>query len=399
MSDCQIPDLGNKTPMQSANLPVMDRLASEGLLGLADPIEPGTTATTVAGSLAILGYDPFVYSIGRGVIEALGSGTKMDKGDVAMRGNWATIDADGRIIDRRAGRIREGTKELAASLSNMNLGDNTFVDVGASTEHRLAVIIKGTNLKACIAGSDPGDTSPVGSKPKKAISLNLADPDCQKTADYINQFEERARLILQNHPVNLDRISKGLQPANAVLTRESGEVYKFPKITDPAKKPLAGICIAGEDTIVGISRIVGIETCQTPAMTSNLDTNLREKFRLTAEHLRSKDFVFLHIKGCDIASHNKDPHAKRNFLEKIDLELGEFLEAWQGKLRLVITADHSTSSINGAHFDDPVPVLLHGHEVERDSVQGFDEILTKEGDLGRFRMCELWDLFFKNELS
>ena len=134
MGDRPIKELGGKTPLQAANLPVLDRLALEGQCGIANPVKPGIAATTVLGTLAILGYDPLKYSIARGVIEAYGCGFKIRPGDVAFRGNWATLDDQGKIVDRRAGRIREGTKELASCLSGLKIEDVT-VDVGLSLIH------------------------------------------------------------------------------------------------------------------------------------------------------------------------------------------------------------------------------------------------------------------------
>ena len=142
MGDRLIDELGDKTPLQAANIPVLDRLAEEGQCGVADPVKRGIVATTVLGTLAILGYDPLKHSIARGVIEAYGCEMEIMPGDVAFRGNWATLDNHGKIIDRRAGRIREGTKELASSLNAIKIED-VSVEVGVGTEHRIAVVLRG----------------------------------------------------------------------------------------------------------------------------------------------------------------------------------------------------------------------------------------------------------------
>ena len=149
-------ELNDKTPLQAANLPVMDQLALEGQCGIADPVRSGTVATTVMGTLAILGYDPLKFSIARGVIEAIGCGVQMLPGDVAFRGNWATLDDDGMIVDRRAGRIRKGTKELSSSLSGLKI-DDVSLFVSSGTEHRLALVLRGPGLGDRLSGSDPGD--------------------------------------------------------------------------------------------------------------------------------------------------------------------------------------------------------------------------------------------------
>mgnify|MGYP000010802499 FL=1 len=373
MGDRPIIELVDKTPLQAANLPVLDRLAQEGQCGIADPVKRGIVATTVLGTLAILGYDPLKFSIARGVIEAHGSGLKIMPGDVAFRGNWATLDGQGKIVDRRAGRIREGTKELSSSLCGIKVED-VSVDVGAGTEHRVAVVISGTGLGDCLSGSDPGDHFHSGIKPLKPAALGEKDEKSIRTAKLLNLFELEAKKYLALHPVNLERKSKNLLPANAILTREPGQVHTFPKLKRPSGLGLSGICVTGDDTICGIARVTGMNVCKTPEMTANLDTDLNKKFELAAKLLTEHGVVVLHVKGCDIAAHNREAVKKRDFLERIDAELGRFLDKWHGKLRLCITADHMTWSKEGVHTDDPVPVLLHGRGIRPDSVRGFDEI-------------------------
>ena len=145
MGDRPVFELDHKTPLQAANLPVINQLAKEGQCGAADPVKPGIVASTVSGTLAILGYDPLEKNVARGVVEALGCGMKIEIGDVAFRGNWATLDEKGSIVDRRAGRIREGINELALSITGKKI-DNVSIDVSAGTEHRIAVVMRGSGL-------------------------------------------------------------------------------------------------------------------------------------------------------------------------------------------------------------------------------------------------------------
>ncbi|MDP7606484.1 MAG: phosphoglycerate mutase, partial [SAR324 cluster bacterium] len=269
MGDRPIVELGDKTPLQAANLPVMDQLALEGQCGVADPVRSGTVATTVMGTLAILGYDPLRFSIARGLIEAIGCGMKIMPGDVAFRGNWATLDDEGMIVDRRAGRIREGTKELSSSLCGLKI-DDVSLYVGSGTEHRVALVIRGSGLGDCLSGSDPGDNFLSGKKPRHPEVLKKNDKKSLRTAKYLHLFEVEARKILALHPVNLERKSKRLSPANAILTREPGQVYAFPKLKRPSGLGLSGICVTGDDTILGIAKVTGMDACKTPEMTANL---------------------------------------------------------------------------------------------------------------------------------
>ena len=394
MGDRPIIELDHKTPLQTAKLPMINQLAKEGQCGSADPVRPGVVASTVSGTLATLGYDPLEQSVARGVVEALGCGLKINIGDVALRANWATLDEKCLIVDRRAGRIREGTNELASSITGQII-DNVRIDVAAGTEHRIAVVMRGSDLQDCVSGSDPGDKFHSGINTKLIKPLNKNNPKCLRTAELLNRFEFKAREILAKHPINLKRVSENLLPANAILTREPGQSYYFPKLKRPSGMGLLGICITGDDTISGIARLIGLKVFKTKGMTANLDTNLTEKFKVAENMLDKYGFVLLHIKGCDIAAHNREPVRKKNFLQKIDSELGKFLKKRTDKLRIAITADHSTCSKEGAHIDDPVPVLLCGHGIKSDSVNQFDEHEVLKGELGRFHMYQLWDRFFE----
>ena len=394
MGDRPIFELGEKTPLESANLKVFDKLAQEGKCGVAHPVKPGVVASTVSGTLAILGYDPLKYSIARGVVEAYGTGIKIIPGDVAFRGNWATIDEKGEINDRRAGRIRKGTKELSSSLSGINIEDISVL-VAAGTEHRLAIVLRGNDLGDRLNGSDPGDYFQTGIRPIVPHAFEKNDKKSSRTAKLLNLFELKAKKILANHPVNLDRNSKNLFLANSILTREPGKVNFFPKIKRPSGLGISGICISGDDTISGIARLVGFDVCKTPSFTANLDTDLKKKFELAKYNLEKYGIVVLHIKGCDIAAHNREPKKKKKFLEKIDFEMGRFLNSWNKKLRIAITADHATCSKKGVHIDDPVPVLLHGWGITPDSVNGFDEKQAQLGKLKFLRLHRMWKYFFE----
>ena len=389
LSDRPHPALKDRTPLQAAKLPVLDKLAREGLCGVADPLPNGEIATTVQGSLAVLGYKPEDLRISRGVIEALGCDAKLNGEDVALRGNWACLDANGFLKDRRAGRIRKNREELVGVLENIREWNDNIVDVYLGTEHRTAIVLRGPGLSNRISGSDPGDHHPEHIPPRVPQPLDQKDPRSRKTAILLQRFEQSARTLLADHPVNLERAKNGLFPANALISREAGKLPdRLPDIKSPH---LAGTIISGEKTLNGIARMIGMDFHTLPSMTGSLDTDLAGKFQQTGEMLEKKDLVLLHIKGTDIASHNCDPEAKKNFLMRIDTELGRFLEARDSQLRFAVTSDHCTSSITGTHLNDPVPVVLWGTGIEKDGVEGFDEKQLKQGGLGRFSLSDVWE--------
>ncbi len=394
LPDRPVRELGNRTPLQAAQTPTLDRLAAEGQCGLADPVAPGVVPDTAAGSLALFGQSPLALK--RGPVEALGAGLMLSPSDVALRGNFATIDGNGQVIDRRAGRIRDEAAELAAALDRLplpkDIASDVDVRVKVGTEHRLAVALRGEGLSAEIQGSDPGE----GTMPSAALTPSPNDPHNERavyTARALALFEKAARDALTKHPINALRQAQGLPPANAILTRGAGRIHRLIPLEE-AGLPMRLVCIGGDRTILGLASWLGAQTISSPEMTANLDTDLRAKFDAAAEALTQNDLVTLHVKGADIAAHDRRPELKAEFLHKVDRELGRLIDAYPGELRVAVASDHATLSESGQHGADPLPVLIWGPGIESDSVQHFDEQSTAGGALGRFPLQLLLSRMF-----
>ncbi len=393
VGDRPLARLQNRTPLQAANLPALDSLARLGCSGLADPVRPGITASTIQGTLGVLGYDPLEYPIGRGVVEAVGCSLAMSEGDVAVRGNWAWMDEAGYVRDRRAGRIRD-TSQLVRALEKIHLPSPYRFRIGTGTEHRLALVLSGPDLSERFTCSDPTDHDPNGYR-KTPTALNRNNQAAVLTARLLDDFELQAREILLAHPLNNQRVALGLAPANAILTRGPGQYITLPPFSLNGQEA-RGLCIAADKTIIGLASMVRMRTLTTGKMTANLDTDLREKFSHALENLTGYDLVLLHIKGCDIASHNRDYARKRDFLEAIDRELSRFLQTWNREIRIGVTGDHSTSSEMGYHCEDPVPTLLYDPNLKPDTVEAFDEVQARSGSLNRFPLYRFLDYLQKN---
>ncbi len=374
--------LGGRTPLEAATTPALDRLAREGATGLADPVAPGVVPDTAAGSLALFGQPP--RAIKRGAVEALGTGFEPQPGDVALRANFATLDGEGKVIDRRAGRIRQDAPELVATLARLwPAGEEGLeVLVRPSTEHRVALILRGQDLSPAILGSDPGDGAPVG-PPLDPRPSDLHDQRAIRTAQLLGQFEQRVRHALADHPVNRRRMEEGLPPANTMLTRGAGRFHKLRPL-EHAGRPLSHLCIAGDHTIRGLASWLGGDTVTSPEMTANLDTDLDAKFEAVRQGLKSHHLVVLHLKGADIAAHDRRPELKADFLSRVDRRLQRLLDDHHGPLRVAVASDHVTLSEAGHHAADPVPVLIWGSGIEADAVTSFSEAAVAEGSLGRF---------------
>jgi 2,3-bisphosphoglycerate-independent phosphoglycerate mutase len=395
LPDRPVKALGGVTPLQVAHTPTLDRLAREGCCGLADPISPGVVPDTAGGSLAMFGQSPLAMK--RGPVEVLGSGLELRAGDVALRANFATVNERGMVIDRRAGRIREGAEELASALDRLPLPDGSSTDVvvrvRATTEHRLGIVLRGDGLSSAILGSDPGD----GPVPRPALVPRPVDPNDSRashTARLLALFEQEALKVLGAHPLNRQREAESLPVANALLSRGAGHVHRLLPL-ERGGLPLRLTCISADRTVLGVAAWLGGKTIREAGMTANLDTDLEVKFRLAAEGLKESDLVLLHVKGADIAAHDRRPDLKVSYLERVDQALAGLLERHDGPLRIAVASDHATVSESGLHGAEPVPVLIWGEGIEADAVERFDEQAVAAGSLHRFPLQLLLSRLFE----
>ena len=394
LADRPVRALGTRTPLQAARTPTLDRLAREGQVGLADPITPGVVADTAAGTLALFGQSPMALK--RGPVEALGAQMTLSPTDVALRANLATADKSGRVIDRRAGRIRDEAIELVDALNRIrlpkDLAGSLEVKVQAGTEHRLAIVLRGEGLSSAIQGSDPGESAVPG-LPLTPRPDDPHDEAAIQTAAALAIFEHEARQVLKRHPVNKTREKNGLLPANIVLTRGAGKIHRLISLEE-AGLPLRLTCIGGDRTVLGLANWLGGNVVTDKRMTANLDTDLALKFEKAIEALKSSDLVVLHIKGADIAAHDQRPDLKVEFLERIDGELGRALERIEQPFRVAVASDHATLSESGQHAADSLPILIWGEGIEPDEIKVYDEQAVAGGALQRIPLQTLLGRLF-----
>lgn len=383
LGDRPISELGHRTPLEAARTPNMDRLIRRGIAGLVDIVAPGVRVGTDVGHLALFEQDLSDGLYGRGPMEAAGVGILLEPGDVALRFNFATVDENLGIIDRRAGRIREGIEELCQSLSEMPVASDIKVLCVPTTEHRGAVILKGSNLSPEISDSDPNRDGE-GWKILE-VQPRSSRPDAARTAALLNEIIRKAHEILLRHPINFDRQKHGHPPANAIITRGAGGARNYVNLG--RKRGLSIACVSGESTVLGLARLAGVTPLTSPEMTANLDTDLTVKADVALDALERYDMVYLHLKGADIAGHDRQPQLKKEFIEKTDEVLGEILNRyrWTNTLFLAFGADHSTPCELGEHSGDPVPVFLSGPGLRTDSVTSYGERACARGGLGRIR--------------
>ena len=376
---CEV--LGNKTPLEYAETETLNMLAKNGATGIMDLYKAGVPVGTDLGHMILFGYEIEDYP-GRGPIEAFGKGMELIEGDVAFRCNFATVDDDMHIVDRRAGRIREGTKELADTLNGMVI-DGITVLFKEATEHRAVMVLRGENLSSAISDTDP-------KKEGFRIKTSTAKDDSKEaafTANLLNKVIIKAHELLKNHPLNIKRIEEGRFPANCIVTRGAGKMPKIEKITEKLK--FKACCVAAEDTVLGAARLAGFETVTDSSFTGNIDTDIEKKAKSAVEALKNNDLVVLHYKATDLMGHDNNPQGKVEAIEKYDTMLKIVLDLIKEEklddVIIALAADHSTPCERKEHSGDPVPVVINGKSIRKDYVEKYDEISCSQGGLNRIK--------------
>lgn len=365
----------------------MDEIAREGVCGLMDILAPGVRPGSDVAHLALLGYDPFVYYTGRGVFEAAGSGLKVGPNDVAFRCNFATVDENGVVVDRRAGRGTYGLDTLASLLDGLSLRGSPDIEVifRATVGHRAALIFRGRGLSSKISDTDPGK---VGMRSLESIPLD-GSFEARKTASALNEFTKSAHELLKRHEINEERVKRGELPANFILSRGASVLPKLKSVSERYGFE-SSTCIAEVALVKGVAACVGIDIVDVPGSTGGLDTDVMAIGRAAVNSLKEKEFVFVNVKGCDVASHDKNIRGKIEMIEKIDGMVGYIRRQIDLKETIfVLTSDHSTPIEVADHSGDPVPIAIAGSPVRADDVDSFNERSVAKGGLGRIRALDL----------
>jgi len=372
------PSVGGKTPLQAAHIPHLDALSDAGINGLMDVIAPGIVPGSDTAHLALFGYDPYRHYPGRGVFEALGADMELCAGDVAFRANFATVDEQLRVIDRRAGRM--GSKELARALNGLEL-QGVSISLVHTTQHRCAVVMKGEQLSKYVSDMD---THRAGDVLQDCKPLRAGEAE-RRTAAIVNAFVKRSYELLNEHPVNADRKRRGEPPANIILLRGAGSYEPVPSLK--ARFGVTAACVAGASLYKGVAKYLGMKLIHAEGATGRADTNLQSKAEAALRALKEHDFVFVHVKETDNDAHDGDFEGKKRMIERIDQELVARLQ--EADAYLAVTGDHSTPVSLKRHSSDPVPLVIRGEGVRRDRVKNFDEISVASGGLGRIRGVDL----------
>lgn len=384
--------LSGLTPLQAADTPFLEMLAHVGGQGqMMTAPEEGAVAHTDEGIFSLLGTNPPKERLGRGIFEALGQDVPLSPGSVVLRGNLATRRPGGSLVDRRAGRISSGQQDLLAGLRNVPLTGGIVGSVFPGLEHRVVVMLRGPGLSHKVSDTDPGGEAAL-QQVLQARPLDEA-PESARTAAALREFLDKVSKHLTGHPLNADRVAQGLLPANCILTRGAASTQNLPERQHDSKE---AAMVAACPTALGVGRLIGMQTTTSLAMTGSLDTDLDAKFDMAAEMLETHSLVVMHFKGTDVAAHECRPLAKRDYISRMDVALGRFLQTYgqvTPGLRIVVSADHATSSVTGNHMADPVPVLVANWRGPGEQAE-FNEASAEHGALGILGPGELAEMLW-----
>jgi len=393
VGDLPHPNLVGKTPLDAASTPNLDRLAKNGTMGQVITVGKGIAPESDIAVFNMLGYK-FKHDdyAGRGVVEAIGIGIDFKDGDLALRGNFATLNDDGVIIDRRAGRNIEKqdteavSKEIEEKIKFSD--ENATAIITPTIGHRLVIRIRSDcTLSSNISNTDPAYGRVDGMGIARAVTDFLKIEKClpldeeshtKLASKLVNELTEQSLDIMKKSKVNERRKENDKKLLNGILLRDAGNIYpKVTPINDLHSMKFS--CIVDMPVEIGISKILKMKTYDAGGR-----TDYEEKAKVAAKAMDEQNAVYVHLKGPDEFGHDGDAQGKMENIEEIDKRFfGTLLDNIDSsKVAVIVSADHSTPCINKGHSADPVPLLISGDMVTNDDTQRFTEIEAKKGRIG-----------------
>ncbi len=394
VGDLPHPDLGGKTPLEAANTPTLDKIAKNGVIGEVISVGKGIAPESDIAVFNMLGYK-FHHSdyAGRGVIEAIGVGIDFKDGDLALRGNFSTLNEEGAIIDRRAGRQieKEDANGIAKEIENKIKFShpNSSVVVAPTIGHRVTVRIRtdGMKLSSEITNTDPAYARVAGMGVAKAVGDFMRIEKClpldkaensKITSDLVNEFTEQSLKIMKESEINQKRRNHNKKELSCILLRDAGN--KYPNVIPINEKySMKFSCIVDMPVELGISDVLKMQAFEAGGL-----TDYEEKARVAAKAMETQNAIYVHLKGPDEFGHDGDAIGKMKNIEEIDNRFFKTLleNIDSDKVAIVISADHSTPCINKGHSDDPVPVLVSSNFIKNDGTTRMTEEQAKKGSIG-----------------
>lgn len=390
MADWAVPSLGNKTLLQYADTPYMDRLAKMGKTGMLKTVADGFHPGSEVANMSVMGYDlPTVYE-GRGVLEAASIGVDLQPDDMAMRCNLVCVEGE-LLKNHSAGHISTEEADVLIKYLEEKLG-NDKVHFYTGVQYRHLLVIKGGDKHvACVPPHD------VPLKPFHPNLVKALRPEAEETAALLNDLIMKSQELLANHPLNLKRVSEGKDPANSIWPWSPGYRPKMEPLSDKYPSIKKGSVITAVDLIRGIGHYAGLRCIDVEGATGLYNTNYEGKAQAAIEALKTDDFVYLHIEASDEAGHEGDVPLKLKTIEYLDRRaVGPIYEAvkdWDEPVAIAVLPDHPTPCELRTHTAEPVPFLIYYPGIQPDNVSTYDEVACQKGEYGLLDKDEFMNLF------
>ncbi len=390
MADWAVPSLGNKTLLQYADTPYMDRLAKMGKTGMLKTVADGFHPGSEVANMSVMGYDlPTVYE-GRGVLEAASIGVDLRPNDMAMRCNLVCVEGE-LLKNHSAGHISTEDADVLIKYLEEKLGsDKVHFYTGVQYRH-LLVVKGGDKHVACVPPHD------VPLKPFRPNLVKAFRPEAEETAALLNDLIMKSQELLANHPLNLKRVAEGKDPANSIWPWSPGYRPKMEPLSDKYPSIKKGSVITAVDLIRGIGHYAGLRCIDVEGATGLYNTNYEGKAQAAIEALKTDDFVYLHIEASDEAGHEGDVPLKLKTIEYLDRRaVGPIYEAvkdWDEPVAIAVLPDHPTPCELRTHTAEPIPFLIYYPGIEPDNVSTYDEVACQKGEYGLLDKDEFMNLF------
>ena len=392
MADWAVPSLGNKTLLQYADTPYMDRLAKMGKTGMLKTVADGFHPGSEVANMSVMGYDlPTVYE-GRGVLEAASIGVDLQPDDMAMRCNLVCVEGE-LLKNHSAGHISTEDADVLIKYLEEKLGSNK-VHFYTGVQYRHLLVVKGGDKHvACVPPHD------VPLKPFRPNLVKALRPEAEETAALLNDLIMKSQELLANHPLNLKRVAEGKDPANSIWPWSPGYRPKMEPLSDKYPSIKKGSVITAVDLIRGIGHYAGLRCIDVEGATGLYNTNYEGKAQAAIEALRTDDFVFLHVDASDEAGHDGDLRLKIKTIEDFDRRIvGPIyneVKTWAEPVSIAVMPDHPTPVEMRTHVNDPVPFLIHYPGIEPDGVLAYDEQSCMGGSYGLLRPGQFMETFME----
>ncbi len=390
MADWAVPSLGNKTLLQYADTPNMDRLAKMGKTGMLKTVADGFHPGSEVANMSVMGYDlPTVYE-GRGVLEAASIGVDLQPNDMAMRCNLVCVEGE-LLKNHSAGHISTEDADVLIKYLEEKLGsDKVHFYTGVQYRH-LLVVKGGDKHVACVPPHD------VPLKPFRPNLVKALRPEAEETAALLNDLIMKSQELLADHPLNLKRVAEGKDPANSIWPWSPGYRPKMEPLSDKYPSIKKGSVITAVDLIRGIGHYAGLRCIDVEGATGLYNTNYEGKAQAAIEALKTDDFVYLHIEASDEAGHEGDVPLKLKTIEYLDRRaVGPIYEAvkdWDEPVAIAVLPDHPTPCELRTHTAEPIPFLIYYPGIEPDNVSTYDEVACQKGEYGLLDKDEFMNLF------